>query len=340
MNRDTGIRTIIPGVRFDNEIREDLRSQRAIRNRLEGMKTPEPVQPDLRFAPTVDLKPTKILHKEGEYGHPNYWKSEKEYEKHLISSPSKKQHNKAFNMGNGILKASEAEKNKMADEYMRGGGRDPNGRSLDQEIKLGKDTWLKNQRPSPQYGVKPINSHEKSTYAYNQKEALATADAMDQAVANTKTRINQIHKNPASKIIEKEQSIKDLQRITDIAFEHSNDQWAHKPKWELDRKTGSPIDVADPINQNAKTVRQLQELKSWSQGGKVNAPHVKLHSAGTKLRAARKKDADKKLIKWALEESPVPIVKNPVMKKAIAADNDPAAGAKYIDWWDRIETKN
>ena len=28
--------------------------------------------------------------------------SEKEYEKHLISSPSKKQHNKAFNMGNGI----------------------------------------------------------------------------------------------------------------------------------------------------------------------------------------------------------------------------------------------
>ena len=46
-------------------------------------------------------------------------------------------------------------------------------------------------------------------------------------------------------------------------------------------------------------------------------------------------NADKKLIKWALEESPEPIVKNPVMKKAIAADNDPAAGAKYIDWWDR-----
>ena len=56
-------------------------------------------------------------------------------------------------------------------------------------------------------------------------------------------------------------------------------------------------------------------------------------------RTEKKKDADKKLIKWALEESPVPIVKNPVMLKAIAADNDPAAGAKYIDWWDRIETK-
>ena len=140
-------------------------------------------------------------------------------------------------------------------EYMRGGGRDPNGRSLDQEIKLGKDTWLENQRQQPQYGVKPINSHEKSTYAYNQKEALATANAMDQAVANTKTRINQIHKNPAGKIIEKEQTIKDLQRITDIAYKYSKDQWAHKPEWKLDRKTGSPIDVADPNHQPTKRPR-------------------------------------------------------------------------------------
>ena len=71
-----------------------------------------------------------------------------------------------------------------------------------------------------------------------------------------------------------------------------------------------------------KTVNQLTALKEWSQNPA----------------AYQKKLADKKLIKWALEESPVPIVKNPVMKKAIAAD--PAAGAKYIDWWDRIETKN
>ena len=59
MNRDTGIRNLIPGVRFDDEIKEDLRSQRAIRNRLEGMKTPEPVQsPDLRYVPPVDLSMT------------------------------------------------------------------------------------------------------------------------------------------------------------------------------------------------------------------------------------------------------------------------------------------
>jgi len=71
---------------------------------------------------------------------------------------------------------------------------------------------------------------------------------------------------------------------------------------------------------------------------------LELKSSPSPLRptpqAAKKKDADKKLIKWALEESPIPIVKNPILKRVIAADNDPAAGAKYIDWWDRIETKN
>jgi len=62
---------------------------------------------------------------------------------------------------------------------------------------------IEQEKQQPQYGVKPINGHDSSTFAYNQKEALATADAMDKAVANTKTRINQIHKNPAAKIAEK-----------------------------------------------------------------------------------------------------------------------------------------
>ena len=72
--------------------------------------------------------------------------SEKEYEKHLINTPTKTQHEKAFNMGDTILKTSAAKKNKMVNEWMKGGGRDPKGRSFDQEIKLGKDTWLKNQK--------------------------------------------------------------------------------------------------------------------------------------------------------------------------------------------------
>ena len=74
------------------------------------------------------------------------FRSQREYENHLVSSPTKQDHVKAYNMGDKILKVSEAEKNKMADEWTRGGGRDPQGRSLDQEIKLGKDTWLQNQK--------------------------------------------------------------------------------------------------------------------------------------------------------------------------------------------------
>ena len=41
---------------------------------------------------------------------------------------------------------AEAEKNKMAKEWMTSGGRDPDGRSLDEEIELGKQEWLKKQK--------------------------------------------------------------------------------------------------------------------------------------------------------------------------------------------------
>ena len=305
MNRDTGIRNLIPGVRFDHEIKEDLRSQRAIRNRLEGMTTPGPVQsPDVRFTPSIDLKPTEIVHKEGEYGHPGHWKSEKELENYMANDAIKMEKVKKFRQDPAWV----ASHNKRFPKF--------------------KTTQLPKEKQQPQYGVKSINGHDRLTFPYNQKEAMATADAMDQAVANTKTRINQIHKNPASKIIEKQQSIEDLQRVTDIAYKHSNDQWAHKPEWKLDRKTGSPIDVADPKTQNDRTVKQLQELKSWSQGGKVNAPHVKLHAAP--------KGRD---FYYNASTNEMELVKNPSPHRPTKQKEDPAAGAKYIDWWNRIETK-
>ena len=72
--------------------------------------------------------------------------TDKEFQDHIIKSPTKKQHNDAFSMGRAIIKVPEAEKNKMAEEWMRSGGRDPNGRSLDEEIKLGKEEWLKKQK--------------------------------------------------------------------------------------------------------------------------------------------------------------------------------------------------
>ena len=42
-----------------------------------------------------------------------------------------------------------------------------------------------------------------------------------------------------------------------------------------------------------------------------------------------------------VKSKPMPIVKyiNTMNKLYGNADPDPAAGAKYIDWWDRIETK-
>ena len=106
----------------------------------------EPLEPLsetlVRTTPSLNLE----LKPKDSTEEPKSFISEKEYQNHLIKSPTKQDHERAFNMGDKILKASAATKNKMADEYMRGGGRDPNGRSLDQEIKLGKDAWLQNQK--------------------------------------------------------------------------------------------------------------------------------------------------------------------------------------------------
>ena len=138
-NRDTGIRNLIPGYRDPEEIKEDQNTRRYIEtivNQRARVPNVEPLGKTLvRTTPSLNLglKPRDVTKE------PKSFISEKEYENHLINSPSKLDHQKAFNMGNKILKVSEATKNKMADEYMRSGGRDPKGRSLDQEIKLGKE---------------------------------------------------------------------------------------------------------------------------------------------------------------------------------------------------------
>ena len=72
--------------------------------------------------------------------------TDKEFQDHIIKSPTKKQHEKAFSMGRALLKVSEAEKNKMANEWMTNSGREKGGRSFDEEIKLGKEEWLKKQK--------------------------------------------------------------------------------------------------------------------------------------------------------------------------------------------------
>ena len=72
--------------------------------------------------------------------------TDKEFQDHIIKSPTKKQHNDAFSMGRALLKVSEAEKNKMANEWMTNSGREKGGRSLDDEIRKGKEEWLKKQK--------------------------------------------------------------------------------------------------------------------------------------------------------------------------------------------------
>jgi len=170
-NRDTGIRNLIPGIRTPDEIKEDQNTRRyvetIVNQRAQVSPEDEPLGELLvRTTPSLNLTSTpKVATKETKD-----FRSQKEYENHLINSPTKTQRAKALQEGKRILedkklikfaleespepivknplmkKAIEAKRNKWANEWMTGGGRDPKGRSLDQEIKLGKDAWLKNQK--------------------------------------------------------------------------------------------------------------------------------------------------------------------------------------------------
>ena len=59
---------------------------------------------------------------------------------------------------------------------------------------------------------------------------------------------------------------------------------------------------------NSKRFRKIKVLVVTTKDSSPHRPTV---------RTANKKDADKKLIKWAIEESSQPIVRNPYLKKAI-----------------------
>jgi len=144
-NRDIGIRNLIPGYRDPEEIKEDENTRRYVETIVNQRAQVTPEVEHLgetvaRLTPVLNLRATGKI-KEAAKG----FRSQKEFEDHLITSPTKRDHERAFNIGSSLLKVSETTKNKMANEYMRGGGRDPKGRSLDQEIKLGKENWLKNQ---------------------------------------------------------------------------------------------------------------------------------------------------------------------------------------------------
>ena len=96
----------------------------------------------------------------------------------------------------------------------------------------------------------------------------------------------------------------------------------------------STVKAVDGSEKNLRTINELKDLKKFQDGTfKEPTPGTTLHRKkhpelyGYKYTSALERAAypkagtapsEKGLIKWALEESPEPIVKNPVMKKAIS----------------------
>ena len=69
---------------------------------------------------------------------------------------------------------SEYNRHKWAMEWMHGGGRDPNGRSLDDEIRIGKEDWLESQRVTQggRMGLKPGGLVEPGVTHYGKDDEL------------------------------------------------------------------------------------------------------------------------------------------------------------------------
>ena len=128
--RDVGIRgtSTFMGVRTPDEVKEDQNTRRYVETVVNrGAQVSPKVEPLgetlVRTTPSLNLglKPRDVTKE------PKSFISQREYENHLIKSPTKQDHEKAYSMGDKILKVSAATKNKMADQWMRGGGRDPKG---------------------------------------------------------------------------------------------------------------------------------------------------------------------------------------------------------------------
>jgi len=93
-NRDTGIRNLIPGYRDPEEINEDENTRKYIEtivNRSAQVPNVEPLGGSLvRTTPSLNLE----LKPKDSTKEPKSFISQREYEKHLINSPSKLDHEK------------------------------------------------------------------------------------------------------------------------------------------------------------------------------------------------------------------------------------------------------
>ena len=268
-----------------------------------GSVEPRSIIENLGYAPVVDLKPTKIVHKEGEYGHPKFWKSEKEMTDYLTDSGKWSKKINKFRQDPAWV----AEHNERFPKF--------------------KTTVLPNKEKQQPKAV-TVDDWRKDNPRW--KKHVADHLAKD---------MQTIHYN------------KDLGGWEDNFGEQRNGQDVLKEQQKIS-KMYKDLDV--PESQNAKTVRQLENLKSWSQGSKVNAPHVKLHAAGIKPKLTseeRRKIHYQKL--YGLDKPKSEEIHpadehymdqlNEIQKKGKSwfvkhlKKEDPAAGAKYISREERIQ---
>ena len=304
-NRDVGIRgtSTFIGVRTPEEVKEDENHRRRVEAMLHPKVPPEENLGELliRTTPTLNLMGTpKEVTKEAKG-----FKSQKEYENHLVKSPSKHDHEKAFNMGNKILKVSAAERDRGAKQWMTRGGRDPNGRSLDQESKIAKDAWLKNQKTNAQ--LKALKEHHHPTpvglgnqYRSDTRTPVQKKrDSYNAKVEANKGNYIEWYDRMAQ---EEAESLNNIKRTT----------WEQGGRVRPEPKYVSAQDVINVYKPKAPEATPLQ----------VKKLHQRLQNHNERTGEFKNlPKEDKELIKFALEERPEPVIKNPILLKAINEDN-------------------
>ena len=267
---EKGIGTLLGYETPETKRVRDLHYLNKVKQIIEGPL--EPLGETLvRTTPSLNLMSTPQETKEAQG-----FKSQKEYENHLVRSPSKTQHNKALRAGmdiindrdNKIMKFAleespeeivknpvmkKAIRNKWANEWMTGGGRDPKGRSLDQEIKLGKDAWLKNQKTVNQL---------KALKEYHQPKPMKVTDYVN--------KINHLYSNDPKPV-----GLGDNYK-SDIRTPVQKKRDSYNAKVEAKRKTEDPTKGSTYIpwydrmaQEEAENLNQIKR-KTWEHGGKVN----------------------------------------------------------------------
>ena len=276
-DRDLGIRNLIPGVRFDNERAEDERAKAIIKARLGIKDEPDPF--DFRHVQPLQFPSIKVDEPVKKKGF-----TDKELENYMVDQAKWKEKIRKFRQDPKWV----SEHNKRFPSF--------------------KTTVLPKDKKIEQHGVKQFDQYDKTTYPSHPKQrmALARAEVID--------NINQHHVDHHGKPLDKKDSLKNLQNISDLAYQHG-DGSRHKSKWVFHPETGDPVDINDPDEMDhpymQHKMEQLQDIekkgKSWF------VKHLK----------KQEQQKEVKRLQGIVNQN--------------AKTKDPAAGARYIPREERIQ---